>query len=100
MATTVKEAKEALERAESDWRSELYQDMSRSEGSSAQEARREEHRSRLQDAIATAEAQLAEAYKHEMRTAYEAEYKSAWDDPANTESRSIWVAAWNAAKKN
>ncbi|WP_406625376.1 hypothetical protein [Acidovorax sp. SDU_ACID1] len=51
MVQTVEQAKAALASAEAEYLSELERDAERSEGSGAQERRREEHQQSLRDAI-------------------------------------------------
>lgn len=60
MSKTVEQAEAALARANAALLSELERDAERSEGSGAQERRREERQQSLRDAVAQCERDLAE----------------------------------------
>lgn len=60
MNKTVEQAEAALACAKAAYLSELERDCERSEGSGAQERRREEHQQSLRDAIAQCERELVE----------------------------------------
>ncbi|MEE9873348.1 MAG: hypothetical protein PBV86_21565 [Delftia lacustris] len=62
-ALTIEQAKAALESAKADFLEELRQDSERSEGSCAQERRREAHQQSLRDRISQCELDLEHA-KH------------------------------------
>lgn len=61
MNTTIEQAKAALAAAESAYMYELERDSERSEGSGAQERRREEHQQTLKENIAQCKRDLEEA---------------------------------------
>jgi hypothetical protein len=61
MNKTVKQAEAALTSAKAAYMEELRQDCERSEGSGAQERRREEHQQSLKDEISRCERVLEEA---------------------------------------
>lgn len=61
MTKTVEQAEAALARAKAAYLRELGRDSERSEGSGAQERRREEHLQSLRDAVAQCERDLEEA---------------------------------------
>lgn len=61
MSQTVEQAEAALASAKAAYLSELARDCERSEGSCAQERRREEHLQSLRDDIAQCECDLEEA---------------------------------------
>ena len=64
MSKTIEEAEAALASAKSAYRSELEQDCNRSEGSGAQERRREEHQQSLRDDICRCERDLDESKRN------------------------------------
>lgn len=100
MTNTVEKATADLAAAKSAYLDELRQDRERSEGSGAQERRREEHRQLLRDRIAQCESDLAEATRHQhqlMVSAFEAKYQRDWNDPTGNELKAIWIDAWTAA---
>lgn len=61
MNKTVEQAEAALASAKAAYLSELERDCERSEGSGAQERRREEHQQSLRDEIARCERELEDA---------------------------------------
>ena len=100
MTTTVKQAEADLAAANAAYLDELRQDCERSEGSGAQERRREEHQQLLRDRIAQRERDLADAKSHQhqlMVSAFEAKYQRDWNDPAGDEMKATWTDAWAAA---
>ena len=101
MTKTVKQAEVDLAAANAAYLEELRQDSERSEGSGAQERRREEHQQLLRDRIAQCESDLTEAKNHqyqEMVSAFEAKYERDWNDPAGDAMKAVWADAWAAAK--
>ncbi|QQB53220.1 hypothetical protein [Delftia acidovorans] len=62
-ALTIEQAKVALESAKADYLEELRQDSERSEGSCAQERRREAHQKSLLDRISQCELELEHAQR-------------------------------------
>ena len=100
MTKTVKQAEADLAAANAAYLEELRQDCERSEGSGAQERRREEHQQLLRDRIAQCERDLADANSHQhqlMVSAFEAKYERDWNDPASDEMKAVWIDAWTAA---
>lgn len=100
MTKTVKQAEVDLTAANAAYLEELRLDSERSEGSGAQERRREEHQQLLRDRIAQCERDLADAKSHQhqlMVSAFEAKYQRDWNDPASNEMKATWIAAWTAA---
>lgn len=71
MNKTVEQAELALASAKSAFRSELERDCERSDGSGAQERRREEHQQSLREDIAQCERDLEEAKRTEKAPAPE-----------------------------
>lgn len=69
MNKTVEQAEAALASANAAYLSELKRDCERSEGSGAQERRREERQQSLRDAIAQCERDLEEAKRHHLTSA-------------------------------
>lgn len=103
MSEAIKAAKAALEAAKSSYLDELRQDSERSEGSEAQERRREENQQRMRDEIVQCERNLVaakQADKEKMRAAFEEKYKRDWNDPAGDEMKAVWSEAWTAAQQN
>jgi len=101
MTKTVKQAEADLAVANAAYLDELRQDCERSDGSGAQERRREEHQQLLRDRIAQCERDLADAKSHQhkqMVSAFEAKYQRDWNDPAGDEMKAVWAEAWLAAK--
>lgn len=100
MSKTVEKATTDLAAANAAYLDELHQDCERSEGSGAQERRREEHQQLLRDRIAQCERDLADAKSHQhqlMVSAFEAKYQRDWNDPAGDEMKGVWIDAWTAA---
>ena len=102
MSEAIKTAQEALNNANAMYLDELRQDSERSEGSGAQERRREENQQRMREEITRSENALEvakQADAHAMQAAFEQTYQRDWNDPAGTEMKAVWVAAWAAARQ-
>jgi hypothetical protein len=69
MIKSIEQAEAALASANAAYLDELRQECERSEGSGAQERRREEHQQLLRDAISQCERDLVETKRHQMQHA-------------------------------
>lgn len=99
MIKTVEQAEAELAAAFAASLEETRQDMYRSDGSGAQEGRREAHQQSLREAVARCERGLEEAKRHQpMVLAFEAKYQRDWKDPTGDEMKAVWAASWAAAR--
>lgn len=71
MNKTVDEAKTALDAARAALRSELESDLTRRDGSGAQERRREDHQQQLHDDVYDAKRELEQAQQRQRESASE-----------------------------